>query len=74
MLGLRKILLISKLRDVPCFNNNKNDNIHIFLTFVFRLVFVDIIGVDFQNVYIMQEMLKLTEKRRKSFKHNKIFK
>lgn len=74
MLGLRKILLISKLRDVPCFNNNKNDNIHIFLTFVFRLVFVDIIGVDFQNVYIMQEMLKLTEKRRKSFKHNKMFK
>lgn len=69
MLGLRKILLISKLRDVPCFNNNKNDNIHIFLTFVFRLIFVY-----FQNVYIMQEMLKLTEKRRKSFKHNKMFK
>lgn len=69
MLGLRKILLISKLRDVPCFINNKNDNIHIFLTFVFRLIFVY-----FQNVYIMQEMLKLTEKRRKSFKHNKMFK
>lgn len=48
MLGFRKILLIGKLRDVPCFNNNKNDNIHIFLTFVFRSVFVDIIGVDFR--------------------------
>lgn len=47
MLGLRKILFISKLRDVLCFNNNKNDNIYIFLIFVFCLVFVDIIGVDF---------------------------
>lgn len=47
MLGLRKILLISKLRDVPCFNNNKNDNKNVFLTIVFRLVFIDIIGVDF---------------------------
>lgn len=69
MLGLRKILPISKLRDVPCFITNKNDNIHIFLTFVFRLIFVY-----FQNVYIMQEMLKLTKTSRKSLKHDKMFK